>query len=76
MPRRSRSRQSSDTPDDLLTVAGATIPALAKYRRDDEDEMDESEEGEFEADEELDDEEWEEEEEEEYGEEDLDELEF
>lgn len=75
MPRRSRSRQSSDTPDDLLTVAGAAIPALAKYRRDDEDEIDESEE-EFEADEDLDDEEWEEEEDEEYGEEDLDELEF
>jgi hypothetical protein len=74
MFRRSRSRPSSHTPDDLLTVAIGAVPALAKYRRDDEDEPDQDPEEDLEADE--DEEEWEEDEDEEYEEEDLDELDF
>ena len=73
MPRRSRSRQNNDRPDDILTVAGGALPALARYGRDDDDHDDEDEE--LEVDEDLEDEEWEDEEEE-YEEEDLDELEF
>ncbi len=75
MPRRSRSRQSNDRPDDILTVAGGAVPALARYGRDDEDRDDEDEDEELEVDEDLEDEEWEDEEED-YEEEDLDELEF
>jgi len=75
MPRGSRSGQSSDTPDDIRTAAGGAVPALARYRRGDEDE--EAEQEDVETEEDLEDEEWEEEEEEEeYEEEDLDELDF